>query len=272
MRIVVKQNTPPRLEAPEDFKRFSIALDERLQGSEALALAPVADFKSEEGTHAWVRPDAIRALSAMAGDPEWDAGFAAMCAFAKEHGWVGQNGGIRAHIDYLPEACPVSADEFRSAMRKFASGVCIVASGKGADRRGMTVSAFSSVSAEPPMVLVCLNRASSTHDAIISAEAFSVNILGGSQEDVAMRFAGQGGLRGADRFTDDAWQDAEGGAPVLATSHQSLVCTPVSSHQAGTHTVLFGQVIATGDTQDSSALVNYDGVIKATTAQPSAIQ
>lgn len=271
MRIVLMKDTPPRLEAPEDFKRFSIALDERLRTSATAALAPVADPTSDEATHAWVRPDAIRALSPMAGDPIWSDAFGKMCAYAETKGWTGPNGAIRAHIDLIPAIHPVGADDFRNAMRKFASGVCIVASGEGDDRRGMTVSAFTSVSAEPPMVLVCLNRSSSSHDALSTAPVFSVNILSGLQEEVALTFAGRGGLRGADRF-DDQWTSSDSGAPVLTTSHQTLVCTPVSAQIAGTHTVLIGQVIATSDASEGPALMNYDGVIKATSAAPATLQ
>lgn len=268
MRIVLMQDTLPRLEGADDLRRFSIAMDERLRGSAREALAPVGLPVTSEATHAWVRPDAVRALSPLAGDPEWEAGFANMRAFAEEHGWTGENGMIRAHIDVIAATEPVSADAFRNAMRRFASGVCVVACGAGEDRRGMTVSAFSSVSAEPPMVLVCLNRGASAHAPLVTAGSFSINILGGEQEDIAMLFAGQGALKGADRFGPD-WQDSHG-APVLSTAHQSLVCTQVSAHRAGTHTVLIGQVVATSDAQETGALVNYNGAIKPTApAHPS---
>ncbi|WP_254919140.1 flavin reductase family protein [Oceanicola sp. 22II-s10i] len=266
------KDTPPRLEAPDDFRRFSIALDERLRCDAASALAPVGRMADGDTDHGWVRPDAVRALSHRSGDADWDAGFAAMCAFAGKHGWIADDGGIRAHIELIPAMRPVGADAFRNAMRKFASGVCVVASGQGSARRGMTVSAFTSVSADPPMVLVCLNRSASVHDAIVAAPSFSINILSGAQEDVARTFAGQSGLRGADRFADPVWQDDENGAPVLSTAHQSLICTPFSAQAAGTHTVLIGQVVATSDARDTSALVNYDGAINATTARPAVVQ
>lgn len=256
------QDTPPRLEGADDLRRFSIAMDERLRGSAREALAPVGIPVTSEATHAWVRPDAVRALSPLAGNEEWEAGFANMRAFAEDHGWTGEDGGIRAHIDYVAAPEPVSPEIFRNAMRKFASGICVVACGEGEGRRGMTVSAFSSVSAEPPMVLVCLNRSASAHEPLVSAGSFSINILGGEQEDVARLFAGQGALTGADRFGPE-WQDSHG-APVLPTAHQSLVCTQVSAHRAGTHTVLIGQVVATTDAQETGALVNYDGAIKPT--------
>lgn len=261
MRIVLMQDALPRLEAADDLRRFSIAMDERLRASARAALAPVGTPVDEAGTHAWVRPDAVRALSPLAGDPEWDAAFANMLSFAESHGWIGENGGIRAHIDYIFAPAPVSGEEFRNAMRKFVSGICVVASGEGEARRGMTVSAFTSVSAEPPMVLVCLNRAASAHDALIASESFSVNILSGAQEGLARMFAGQGPLKGADRFDAD-WRQGAHGAPVLATAHQSLVCAQVSTHRAGTHTVLIGRVVATTDAREDGALVNYDGAIK----------
>lgn len=271
MRIVLMKDTPPRLETPEDFHSFSVALDDRLRTSAIAALAPVGEPTSEAVTHAWVRPDAVRALSPRAGDPAWSDSFGQMCAYAERKGWTGPNGAIRAHIEAIPAIHPVSADDFRNAMRKFASGVCVVASGEGQDRRGMTVSAFTSVSAEPPMILVCLNRSAGAHDTICSAPVFSVNILSGAQEDTALTFAGQRGLRGAERF-DDQWASSDSGAPVLTTSHQTLVCTPVSTSIAGTHSVLIGQVIATSDASEGPALLTYDGAIRPTSLAPAVVQ
>jgi flavin reductase (DIM6/NTAB) family NADH-FMN oxidoreductase RutF len=148
-------------------------------------------------------------------------------------------------------------DRFRQAMRRYASGVCVVAANRGADRCGMTVSAVSSVSAEPPMILVCLNRNSSSHGALVTAERFSVNILRAGDEDLAMIFAGQSGLRGADKFNVGTWSCA--GAPVLDTSLQTLLCEPAACHDAGSHTILIGHVVDVFGNSDGSAMVNFEG-------------
>lgn len=260
MRIVLTSAGPPRLEGPADFKRFSLAVAPQLMTDPRAAVAPVADL--DEGGHAWVRPDAVRAISPMAGRSDWETGFAAMMDFAAKHGWIDDQGRIRAHIEAFEGPPAVDADVFRKAMRRFASGVCIVAAGEGEDRRGMTVSAFSSVSADPPMVLVCLNRSASAHDKLTDSPSFSVNILGAGQEELAMLFAGQRDLYGADRF-DGSWSDHRLGAPVLTDALHSIVCATEAQHVAGTHTVLIGRVTDAAAGRGEAALVNYDGAMGA---------
>lgn len=268
MRIHLSAGAPPRLESPGDFKRFSIALDPALAGDQAAALAPVGELDAQKTGHAWVRPDAVRALSAMAGQPEWEASFASMVEYATRYGWVDSAGRIMAHLEWLETPPVVAPQAFRDAMRRFASGVCIVATGEGDNRCGMTVSAFTSVSADPPMVLVCLNRASGSHDCLTGAQSYSINILGGGQEETAMLFAGQRGVHGAARF-DDAWRQSASGAPVLATAHHSIVCTSAAQHAAGSHTVLIGRVIESFEGQGNAALVNYEGVMGQTSRSTS---
>lgn len=258
MRIVLTAGAAPRLESAEDFKRFSIALDGTLTANRSAAVAPVAEL--DDADHAWVRPDAIRAISPFAGQPDWENGFAAMLGFAVKHGWVDAQGRIRAHIDEIEELPPVDADAFRQAMRRFASGVCIVAAGSGEARCGMTVSAFSSVSAEPPIVLVCLNRRAAAHACVTSAPSFSINILRADQTEEAMLFAGQRVRHGAERF-DHAWEAGDHGAPLLKTALQSLICTSLAQHEAGSHTVLIGRVVSVTAGSPDAALVNYDGAL-----------
>ncbi len=263
MRIVLAAGAVPKLEEASDFRRFSIELGGDVPAGQpqalAAVLAPVADL--DETGHGWVRPDAIRALTPLSGSPDWQQCFSAMIGFAAKHGWTDAQGRIRAHVEAPVAPDPVSADAFRHAMRRFASGVCVVATGEGADRCGMTVSAFSSVSAEPPMVLVCLNRAASAHDRLTGAAPYSINILDADQAEVAMTFAGQRGLHGADRFAR-GW-DQSRGAPVLIGAHQSLICTPTARHIAGSHTVLIGTVLHTTPSTSGAALLNYDGQMRA---------
>jgi flavin reductase (DIM6/NTAB) family NADH-FMN oxidoreductase RutF len=258
MRIVLTAGAAPRLEGATDFKRFSLALDPLLDADRRAAVAAVAEL--DDADHAWVRPDAVRAISPFAGRHEWEDGFAAMVGFAGKHGWVDAQGRIRAHIERAETPPAVGADAFRSAMRRFASGVCIVAAGEGASRCGMTVSAFSSVSAEPPMVLVCLNRSSSAHACLTGAMAYSINILGAGQSGEAMLFAGQRGKHGADRFGAE-WRQGAHGAPILITALHSLVCASAAQYEAGSHTVLIGRVIDAVAGAEDAALVNFEGAL-----------
>ncbi|WP_157017291.1 flavin reductase family protein [Mesorhizobium xinjiangense] len=259
MRIVLNAGVAPKLEEATDFRRFCIELGVGTPAGQPLdlasVLAPVAEL--DTSGHAWVRPDAIRALTPLSGSADWQQGFTAMIGFAAKHGWLDVQGRIRAHVGAPAVPAPVPADAFRSAMRRFASGVCVVATGEGDERCGMTVSAFSSVSADPPLVLVCLNRAATAHDRLTGATQYSINILDAGQTEVAMTFAGQRGLRGAERFSCD-W-DQRIGTPVLTGAHQSLICVPTARHVAGSHTVLIGTVIHTTSSAEGTALLNYDG-------------
>lgn len=162
----------------------------------------------------------------------------------------------------------MNAARFRQAMRLYASGVCVVASGTGDLRRGMTVSAVSSVSAEPPMILVCLNRSAGSHGAITSAERFSVNILDAADEQVALAFAGQTGLSGDDRFAVGDWRCA--GAPVLGSALRTLLCAPVARHDAGSHTILIGKVIEVSGSGTGQPMVNFDGALRSIPASAAA--
>lgn len=256
MRIHLTQGCLPRLEGAKEFRHFSIALDAALESDRANAVAAIGEISDPE--HAWVRPDAVRVLSPYAGQSEWEEAFAKMVAFATQQGWTDEQGRIRAHIEPARTYPAIDQENFKAAMRRFASGVCIVAAGKDNERCGMTVSAFTSVSAEPPMVLVCLNRNSAPHGCVTSASAFSINILGAGQSEQAMIFAGQRGLYGAERFDSD-WQDSPSGAPVLTTALHSLVCASTAQYEAGSHTVLIGRVIDTVSGIGHSALINFEG-------------
>ncbi|MEW5422274.1 flavin reductase family protein [Amorphus sp. 3PC139-8] len=258
MRIVLAAGAVPRLEGASDFKHFSLMLDPALDADRQAAVASVAEL--DDADHAWVRPDTVRAMSPLGDRAEWEEGFAAMVSFAAKHGWVDAEGRIRAHIEVAGTPPAVGADAFRHAMRRFASGVCVVAAGEGDARCGMTVSAFTSVSADPPMVLVCLNRGSSAHACLTGASTYSINILGATQKDVALLFAGQKGAHGADRF-DEEWREGIENAPILTTAHHSVVCARHAQYEVASHTVLIGRVIETIVGQGDAALVNYEGVL-----------
>lgn len=86
------------LEEADDFRRFSIRFDPAARGA-AAAEDALARIARPDGEHAWVAEEALRALAPCRGDPAWAAGLAGMIAFARKHGWVDDQGGIRAHIE-----------------------------------------------------------------------------------------------------------------------------------------------------------------------------
>lgn len=131
-----------------------------------------------------------------------------------------------------------SIEDFKAAMRNFASGVTVVTSVDAAGTPvGATVSAFSSVSAEPPMILVCLNGRSRSSLAVHESQSFSVHILGQHHVELAKRFASDH----SDKFPN-GFVPGLTGAPALLECDIRLDCTVHSEVSAGTHNVVIGQV------------------------------
>ncbi len=151
---------------------------------------------------------------------------------------------------------PIDSAAFKEALRGWASGVTVVTSRAGKRVHGMTVSAFSSVSAEPPLVLVCANRASLTHGVIEDGGVFAVNILAEHQQDVSQLFASSE-LEDS-RLERVGWTEGKTGAPLIDEALASLECRVASAHHEGSHTIYIGQVEAV-HTTDATPLLYYDG-------------
>jgi flavin reductase (DIM6/NTAB) family NADH-FMN oxidoreductase RutF len=131
--------------------------------------------------------------------------------------------------------------DFREVMRRFPTGVTVVTTVVNGSPKGFTANAFSSVSAEPPMVLVCVNRRARTHPLIAAAGHFCVNILRLEQRAVAERFASR---EGGDPFASLAYGSARTGSPVIENTLGYLDCELAEEHSAGTHTIFLGTVLA----------------------------
>ena len=135
----------------------------------------------------------------------------------------------------------VDIESFKKALRCWASGVTVLTTKSGADVHGMTVSAFSSVSADPPLVLVCANQSSTTHEMIWSGKVFAVNILSGNQQTISDRFAfgdAQARFEGLD------WREGSTGAPLIDGALAQIECRVRSAHHEGSHTIYIGEVLA----------------------------
>jgi len=153
----------------------------------------------------------------------------------------------------------MDSSAFRSAMRNFSGTVCIVATGSGESRVGLTATSVCSLSDNPPMVLVCVNRSAHAHRAIVENKAFSVNFLSAGQVGLADCFAGRIGLKGDARFTQGDWRNLSTGAPVLADSLASFDCTLVSEHLYSTHSIFIGLVKDTIAQSSSNPLIYLRG-------------
>lgn len=137
---------------------------------------------------------------------------------------------------------PISSEAFRDALRHFPAGVTIVTIRSGAEMHGLTVSAFASVSPEPPLIMVCIDHRHRAHDLLKNKGAtFAVNILRADQEELSNRFAY---IKDEDRFASGHWTVAVTGAPVLADALAWLDCTVYGHHRAGTHSIYVGEVQA----------------------------
>lgn len=137
----------------------------------------------------------------------------------------------------------VSSEEFKKALQHWASGVAVVTSNSDQHGlRGMTVTAFSSVSAEPPQILVCLNQTADTGENIDQTQRFAVNILNTNQQADSNNFSG--GSSQQDRFARTRWSLGVTGVPLLDDSVMSLECRVVEKIGAGTHWVIIGEIEA----------------------------
>lgn len=145
---------------------------------------------------------------------------------------------------------------FRQVMGTFPTGVTIVAAVDPLDEPlGLTVNSFTSVSLEPPLILVCIDRASSSHDRLMEAGSFSVNILAAHQGGMAARFAldpPEG------RFDGVGWRPAPSGSPVLDGVAAWLDCVLDGVHPGGDHSILLGRV-QTAEVAGGPALAYHRG-------------
>ena len=148
-------------------------------------------------------------------------------------------------------------DEFRAGMRELAAAVTIVTCGQGAARAGFSATAVSSLSLEPPTLIVCANRASSSWPTLRAARSFGVNVLSSAHAGLAHRFAG--GAEGADRYREGQWTTLRTGAPLLADALASFDCALEEIIERHTHAVVIGRVEAVRRSGADEALVYWRG-------------
>jgi flavin reductase (DIM6/NTAB) family NADH-FMN oxidoreductase RutF len=151
--------------------------------------------------------------------------------------------------------------QFRAALRRWASGVTIVTTRAGERALGMTMSAFASVSLEPPLVLACADRRSHTCPAIAESGVFAVNVLAAGQRELSARFATDGNE--AVRFEGLACRSGPTGAPWLPDVLAVLDCRVVAAHDAGDHVIYVGRVEATEVAPGGEPLLYYDAAYQA---------
>lgn len=159
-------------------------------------------------------------------------------------------------VDEVPSVEPAA---YLGAMRYFAAGCSIIASSDGSERSGLTATAVCSVTADPPRLLVCINRDVRAHAVIVDSGTLSVNVLSAAQEPLAKRFAGMlKDVRGEERFDEGNWRAGRLGAPVLDGSLASFDCRVVEAVPASSHTIFICEVIDVAANGDVAPLLFFN--------------
>jgi flavin reductase len=136
----------------------------------------------------------------------------------------------------------ISSEDFRLAMRRLAGGVSII-SGAGPDGPlGVTATAVTSLTAEPPSVLCCLNRSLQLEAAVKETGRFAVNMLRADHHDLAKHFAGMAGARGSAKFEQGNWTILPDDVPALSDSLVSFDCRVGDIVEVGTHSIFVGLI------------------------------
>jgi flavin reductase (DIM6/NTAB) family NADH-FMN oxidoreductase RutF len=154
------------------------------------------------------------------------------------------------------EGEPALCEAFRNAMRRVASTVNVISILVDGQPMGVTATAVSSISLDPPSLLVCINRAASLHAPMGGMSHFRLNVLHREQEAIACMFADRS--QHALRFLS-GWDLSSPGAPRLVDAQATLLCRKIDSHSFGTHSIFIGVVEDAGWRDEVDPLLYLDG-------------
>jgi flavin reductase (DIM6/NTAB) family NADH-FMN oxidoreductase RutF len=152
-----------------------------------------------------------------------------------------------------------SSGDFRSAMRQLTGGVSVITVGRGRDISGMTVTSVSSLSVDPPALIVSVNRTSSSFPLLKRHGVFGVNILTSDQLDIAERFTGKDGLKGAERFAGAEWTTRASGVPLLVGALAAIDCEVEEIVERHSHAIIIGRVLDVAVSTRNAALAYWHG-------------
>lgn len=161
-------------------------------------------------------------------------------------------------MDHTPPAMPLP-EAYKSAMRGLVGACSLITVGQGEAANGLVVTTGISLSAEPPMILACINRASSCWPLLGREGVFGWQALGANHQPVAERFSGKGGLQGPARYAGAEWVTMASGVRLLADAPLAFDCTVDDMIDRGTHSILIGRVMQITTQADSGALLYWDG-------------
>lgn len=165
-------------------------------------------------------------------------------------------------------ACMVNSEDFRFGMRHLAAAVNIVSSVADGEPRGLLATAVCSVSAEPPLLLVCINRSANSFEIISKSGCFGINVLRGSQCALAQKFLSK---NGHNRFSDLDWAPMKTGAPAISDALVNFDCEVEKTVEAGSHMIFIGRVVDTVCHGEGDPLLYFNGGYAAVRDLPSDI-
>lgn len=175
---------------------------------------------------------------------------------------------INQRLDWSPrgrlaELPTVSAENHKYGMRHFAVGVTVISTGDAQGRFGLTATAVSSVTADPPRLVVFVNKGVAAGDAILESGALCVNVLAGDQEDVARAFAGMiKDVHGETRFEYGRWTTLATGVPILEGALANFDCRVIKVFDESTHHAFLCEVLGTRERDDGEALIYLNGAFR----------
>ena len=147
-------------------------------------------------------------------------------------------------------------------MRGFVGACSLITMGRGETASGLVVTSGVSLTAEPPMVLACVNRGSSSWPVLKAEGCFGWSALGAGHEAVARRFSGASGIRGPARYEGAEWMVGIGGVRTLVDAPLAFDCGVEEMIDRGTHSIVIGRVLAIRTTPGMGALVYWDGIYR----------
>ena len=156
-------------------------------------------------------------------------------------------------------AQPFNSKEFRDALGSFATGVTVITTQGSEHPYGMTANAFSSVSLDPPLILVCVISGTEGSQSILTNGVFAVNVLSAEQEPISRYFASKDRPRGWEAFREISHSRAASGSPILDDTMAYLDCRLAASYEAGDHIIFIGEVMALGVSAEARPLLFHRG-------------
>ncbi len=152
----------------------------------------------------------------------------------------------------------IEAADYRRIIGQFATGVTVVTTANGGLLHGMTANAITSVSLDPPLLLVCIDKAAHSYDQFTQSRRFTVNILAEDQQEVSQIFAATSEPE-QDRLQGVAYRLGNNGAPVIEGCLAYLECTVADHFEGGDHTIFIGGVEDATVIGEAAPLLFYQG-------------